>query len=68
MPVLHLPVQSGSSKVLNSMNRKHNIFDYYEIIEKLKEAKPGIKFSSDFIKSPILLAKFSNIFLSSRFM
>jgi tRNA-2-methylthio-N6-dimethylallyladenosine synthase len=49
MPILHLPVQSGSSKILKAMNRKHNIFDYYEIIEKLKEAKPGIKFSSDFI-------------------
>ena len=49
MPVLHLPVQSGSSKILNSMNRKHNIMDYYKTIEKLKKAKPGIKFSSDFI-------------------
>jgi tRNA-2-methylthio-N6-dimethylallyladenosine synthase len=49
MPVLHLPVQSGSSKVLNSMNRKHNIFDYYKIIEKLKKVKPEIRFSSDFI-------------------
>ena len=49
MPVLHLPVQSGSSKILNAMNRKHNISYYYEIIEKLKKAKPGIRFSSDFI-------------------
>ena len=49
MPVLHLPVQSGSSKVLNAMNRKHNISYYHEIIEKLKKAKPGIRFSSDFI-------------------
>jgi len=49
MPVLHLPVQSGSSKILEAMNRKHNISFYYEIIEKLRKAKPGIKFSSDFI-------------------
>ena len=49
MPVLHLPVQSGSSKVLDAMNRKHNIFDYYKIIEELKKVKPEIRFSSDFI-------------------
>ena len=49
MPILHLPVQSGSSKVLSAMNRKHNILDYHEVIEKLKKAKPNIKFSSDFI-------------------
>ena len=49
MPILHLPVQSGSSKILNSMNRKHNISEYYKIIENLEKAKPGIRFSSDFI-------------------
>ena len=49
MPILHLPVQSGSSKILNAMNRKHNILEYYKIIEDLKKAKPNIKFSSDFI-------------------
>ena len=49
MPVLHLPVQSGSSKVLDAMNRKHNISDYYKIIEELKKVKPEIRFSSDFI-------------------
>jgi len=49
MPILHLPVQSGSSKILSAMNRKHNILKYYKIIEDLKKAKPGIKFSSDFI-------------------
>ena len=49
MPILHLPVQSGSSKVLQAMNRKHNIEEYSEIICKLKTAKPNIKFSSDFI-------------------
>ena len=49
MPILHLPVQSGSSKILNAMNRKHNTLEYLKIIEDLKEAKPNIKFSSDFI-------------------
>ena len=49
MPVLHLPVQSGSSKVLKSMNRKHDIEKYLEIIKKIKQAKPNIRFSSDFI-------------------
>jgi len=49
MPILHLPVQSGSSKVLKAMNRKHNISYYHSIIDKLKEAKPNIRFSSDFI-------------------
>ena len=49
MPILHLPVQSGSSKILNAMNRKHNILEYHKIIEDLKKVKPDIKFSSDFI-------------------
>jgi tRNA-2-methylthio-N6-dimethylallyladenosine synthase len=49
MPILHLPVQSGSSKILNAMNRKHNILEYIQIIKDLKEVKPDIKFSSDFI-------------------
>jgi len=49
MPVLHLPVQSGSSKVLKAMNRKHSIEEYFKIITDLKEVKPDIKFSSDFI-------------------
>ncbi len=49
MPILHLPVQSGSSKILNAMNRKHNILEYHKIIENLRIAKPDIKFSSDFI-------------------
>ena len=49
MPILHLPVQSGSSKVLKAMNRKHNTEEYNEIIANLKKAKPNIKFSSDFI-------------------
>ena len=49
MPILHLPVQSGSSKILNAMNRKHTIEEYLEIIKDLKKARPNIKFSSDFI-------------------
>ena len=49
MPLVHLPIQSGSNKVLELMNRKHNIREYLEIIEKLKNIKPEIKFSSDFI-------------------
>ena len=51
MPLLHLPVQSGSSKILKSMNRKHNIEQYLKIIDLLSNAKPNIKFSSDFIIS-----------------
>ena len=49
MPLIHLPVQSGSNKILEAMNRKHNIEEYLEIIKKLVEVKPDIKFSSDFI-------------------
>jgi tRNA-2-methylthio-N6-dimethylallyladenosine synthase len=49
MPLVHLPVQSGSDKILNSMNRKHQIIDYINIYEKLKKINPKIKFSSDFI-------------------
>jgi tRNA-2-methylthio-N6-dimethylallyladenosine synthase len=49
MPLLHLPVQSGSTKVLKRMNRNHTIDEYLETIENLKEIKPSIRFSSDFI-------------------
>ena len=49
MPILHLPVQSGSSNILKTMNRKHDIEEYHEIINKLRKVKPNIKFSSDFI-------------------
>ena len=49
MPLVHLPVQSGSNKVLELMNRKHIIEDYFEIYHKLKKINPLIKFSSDFI-------------------
>ena len=49
MPFLHLPVQSGSNKILKLMNRKHDIEFYYSIIEKLKKINANIDFSSDFI-------------------
>ena len=49
MPLIHLPVQSGSNKILESMNRKHTIEEYLDIVNKLRKVKPGIKFSSDFI-------------------
>jgi tRNA-2-methylthio-N6-dimethylallyladenosine synthase len=49
MPLIHLPVQSGSDKILNSMNRKHTIKEYLDVIKKLKKANSNIKFSSDFI-------------------
>ena len=49
MPLIHLPVQSGSNKILQEMNRKHSIEEYLKIIEKVKKAKSNIEFSSDFI-------------------
>ena len=49
MPLIHLPVQSGSNKILKAMNRKHTIEEYLEITEKLNKVNTSIKFSSDFI-------------------
>jgi tRNA-2-methylthio-N6-dimethylallyladenosine synthase len=49
MPLVHLPVQSGSNKILNLMNRKHTISEYYKTHERLKEINSNIQFSSDFI-------------------
>jgi len=49
MPLIHLPIQSGSDKILNLMNRKHSIADYIKIYEKLKKINEKIEFSSDFI-------------------
>ena len=49
MPLIHLPVQSGSDKILKSMNRKHTRKDYLNLINKLKKTNPAIRFSSDFI-------------------
>ena len=51
MPLVHLPVQSGSDKILKLMNRKHLISDYIRIYEKLKTINSRIEFSSDFIIS-----------------
>ena len=51
MPLVHLPVQSGSDKVLKLMNRKHNIRTYLETVYKLKKINSKIEFSSDFIIS-----------------
>ena len=49
MPLIHLPVQSGSDKVLKLMNRKHLISDYLKIYENLKAINSNIEFSSDFL-------------------
>ena len=49
MPLVHLPVQSGSDKILKLMNRKHTIKKYLEIFNKLKRINPKIEFSSYFI-------------------
>jgi tRNA-2-methylthio-N6-dimethylallyladenosine synthase len=49
MPFLHLPVQSGSDRVLHAMNRRHTVDDYRRIIERLRGARADIAFSSDFI-------------------
>jgi tRNA-2-methylthio-N6-dimethylallyladenosine synthase len=49
MPLVHLPVQSGSNKILKLMNRKHTIEEYLIIYEKLKKINHNIEFSSDFI-------------------
>ena len=49
MPFIHLPIQSGSDKVLKLMNRKHNVEHYINIYNKLININPSIKFSSDFI-------------------
>ena len=49
MPFLHLPVQSGSDRVLAAMNRKHRVDAYLRTIEKVRKVRPGIAVSSDFI-------------------
>lgn len=49
MPFLHLPVQSGSDRILKLMNRKHTADDYKRIIDKVREVRPDIALSSDFI-------------------
>ncbi len=49
MPLVHLPVQSGSDKILDLMNRKHSVNYYLKVFNKLKNINPNIEFSSDFI-------------------
>jgi tRNA-2-methylthio-N6-dimethylallyladenosine synthase len=49
MPFLHLPVQSGSDRVLQAMNRGHKAEEFLRIVEQLREARPDIALSSDFI-------------------
>jgi tRNA-2-methylthio-N6-dimethylallyladenosine synthase len=49
MPYLHLPVQSGSDRVLEAMNRQHTADDYLRLVERIRAARPDIALSSDFI-------------------
>ena len=49
MPFVHLPIQSGSNRILELMNRKHTVDDYIKVYEKLKKINREIEFSSDFI-------------------
>lgn len=49
MPYLHLPVQSGSDAILDAMNRKHTREEYFRIIDRLRDARPDLSLSSDFI-------------------
>ena len=49
MPFLHLPIQSGSDKILKDMNRKHTVDSYNKIVDKLRGERPDIALSSDFI-------------------
>ncbi|RCW80285.1 tRNA (N6-isopentenyl adenosine(37)-C2)-methylthiotransferase MiaB [Paracoccus lutimaris] len=49
MPYLHLPVQSGSNRILKAMNRKHTVAEYLRLIERIREARPDILLTSDFI-------------------
>jgi tRNA-2-methylthio-N6-dimethylallyladenosine synthase len=49
MPQLHLPVQSGSDRILAAMNRRHTVRDYLDVIARLRDAQPAFSFTSDFI-------------------
>ena len=49
MPYLHLPVQSGSNRILKAMNRKHTAEEYLQVIERIRAARPDIMLSGDFI-------------------
>jgi tRNA-2-methylthio-N6-dimethylallyladenosine synthase len=49
MPYLHLPVQSGSDRILKAMNRKHSAEDYLRLVDRIRAARPDILLTSDFI-------------------
>ena len=49
MPQLHLPVQSGSDRILDAMNRRHTRDDYLRVVDRLRSAQPALAFTSDFI-------------------
>ena len=49
MPYLHLPVQSGSDRILKAMNRRHTAADYLRLVERIRKARPDIALSGDFI-------------------
>ncbi|HVH02320.1 MAG TPA: radical SAM protein, partial [Amaricoccus sp.] len=49
MPYLHLPVQAGSDRVLKAMNRRHRAADYLRLVERIRQARPDIALSGDFI-------------------
>ncbi|WP_134679263.1 tRNA (N6-isopentenyl adenosine(37)-C2)-methylthiotransferase MiaB [Paracoccus ravus] len=49
MPYLHLPVQSGSDRILKAMNRKHTVDQYLRLIDRIRDARPDIMLTSDFI-------------------
>ena len=49
MPYLHLPVQSGSDRILKAMNRRHTAADYLALVERIRAARPDIALSGDFI-------------------
>lgn len=49
MPFLHLPVQSGSDRILAAMNRRHTANDYRRLVDRLRAARPDLALSSDFI-------------------
>ena len=49
MPYLHLPVQSGSDRILKAMNRKHTRDEYFRLIERIRDARPDLLLSGDFI-------------------
>jgi tRNA-2-methylthio-N6-dimethylallyladenosine synthase len=49
MPFVHLPVQSGSDRILAAMNRRHTARTYLDLVARMREARPDLAFSSDFI-------------------